>query len=210
MKEDNNNNDLDHDIDLSIILQIKSEQSFFLTTWKFTGETLTDRNGIQTHKNLVCKRTVSPVWLNSWVFVYKLSGSKFESCYCHLTSLTFRQEIGLINFDVFSEREKLLLTLRTQIKEISNVCYHHKQIYLIKHAMSQRKWADPFKLHKKPHKGMTKPIQTFISYFSNVVIFTVEIKLWRIALSILLNYFAKLLFRKKKFSACHRKTCLYP
>ena len=125
MKEDNNNNDLDHDIDLSIILQIKSEQSFFLTTWKFTGETLTDSNGIQTHKNLVCKRTVSPVWLNSWVFVYKLSGSKFESCYCHLTSLTFRQEIGLINFDVFSEREKLLLTLRTQIKEISNVCYHH-------------------------------------------------------------------------------------
>ena len=32
---------------------------------------------------------------------------------------TYSQEIGLINFDVFSEREKLLLTLRTQIKEIS-------------------------------------------------------------------------------------------
>ena len=26
----------------------------------------------------------------------------------------YSQEIGLINFDVFSEREKLLLTLRTQ------------------------------------------------------------------------------------------------
>ena len=25
-----------------------------------------------------------PVWLNSWVFVYKLSGCGFESCCCHL------------------------------------------------------------------------------------------------------------------------------
>ena len=32
--------------------------------------------------------------------------------------------------------------------------------------MLQRKCADPFKLHKKPHKGMTKLIETFISNFS--------------------------------------------
>ena len=43
---------------------------------------------------------------------------------CH--KITYSQEIGIINFDVFSEREKLLLTLRTQIEEISNICYHHK------------------------------------------------------------------------------------
>ena len=31
--------------------------------------------------------------------------------------------------------------------------------------MSQRKCADPFKLQKKPRKGMTKLMQTFISNF---------------------------------------------
>ena len=75
----------------------------------------------------------------------------------------YSQEIGQINFDVLSETEKLLLTLRTQTEEISNICYHHKQIYLIRYAMLQRKCADPFKLHKKPRKGMAKLIQTFIS-----------------------------------------------
>ena len=63
-------------------------------------------------------------------------------------------------------KRKLLLTLGTQIKEISDICYHHKQIYLIRYAMLQRKCTDPFKLHKKPHKGMTKLIETFISNFS--------------------------------------------
>ena len=82
---------------------------------------------------------------------------------CHKT--TYSQEIGLINFDVLSERE-ILLTLRTQTEEISNICYYHKQIYLIRYAMSQRKCADPFKLHKKTYKGMTKLIETFISNFS--------------------------------------------
>ena len=77
----------------------------------------------------------------------------------------YSQEIGLIIFDVFSETEKLPLTLITQIQEISNICYH-KEIYLIRYAMSQRKCADPFKLHKKPRKGITKLIQTFISIFS--------------------------------------------
>ena len=83
---------------------------------------------------------------------------------CHKT--IYSQEIGLINNDVFSEKETLLLTLRTQIEEISNICYHHKQIYFIRYAMSQRKCADPFKLHKKPRKDMAELIQTFISNFS--------------------------------------------
>ena len=43
---------------------------------------------------------------------------------CHET--IYSQEIVLENFDVFSEREKLVLTLRSQIEEISNICYHHK------------------------------------------------------------------------------------
>ena len=90
-------------------------------------------------------------------------GIKLESK-CNKT--TYSQEIGLINFDVFSEREKLLLTLRIQIQEISHIYYHHKQICLIRYAMSQRKCADPFKLHKKPRKVITKLTQTFISNFS--------------------------------------------
>ena len=90
------------------------------------------------------------------------NGIKLESK-CHET--TYSQEIGLINFDVFSERDKLLVTLRTQIEEISNICYHHRQIYLIRYAMLQRKCADPFKPHKKTHKGMAKLIQTFIQFF---------------------------------------------
>ena len=65
---------------------------------------------------------------------------------CHKT--TYNKEMGRINFDVFSEREKLLPTLKTQIKKISNICYPHKQVYLIRYAMPQRKCADPFKLHK--------------------------------------------------------------
>ena len=28
--------------------------------------------------------TIWPVWLNGWVFVYKLSGCGFKSCCCHL------------------------------------------------------------------------------------------------------------------------------
>ena len=40
--------------------------------------------------------------------------------------LIYSQEIGIINFDVLSERETLLLTLGSQIEEISNICYHHQ------------------------------------------------------------------------------------
>ena len=79
---------------------------------------------------------------------------------------TNSQEIGLINVDIFSETENILLTLRTQIEEISNICYHHKQINLIRYAISQRKCAHPLKLHKKPRKGMTKLIQISVSSFS--------------------------------------------
>ena len=56
-----------------------------------------------------------------------------------VTKNTDSQEIGLINFDVFSERGKLLLTLRTQIEKISDICYHRKQVYLIRYALLQRK-----------------------------------------------------------------------
>lgn len=69
---------------------------------------------------------------------------------------TYTKEIGLINFYEFSEEEKQLLLLRTQIKEISNTCYHHKHIYLTKYTFSQRKCADPLKLHKKACKGINE------------------------------------------------------
>ena len=67
--------------------------------------------GIWTHNHLECRSTLKrirdmitysqmhrtdkysqhssiiwPVWLNGWVFVYKLGGCGFESCCCHLKS----------------------------------------------------------------------------------------------------------------------------
>ena len=53
-------------------------------------------------------------------------GIELESKY-HKT--TYSQVTGLINFHVFSEREKLLLKL-TQIEEMSNICYHHKKKFI--------------------------------------------------------------------------------
>ena len=44
-------------------------------------------DGTWTHNHLVPKWTLKPnwpVWLNGWVFVYKLSGCGFESCCSHL------------------------------------------------------------------------------------------------------------------------------
>ena len=35
---------------------------------------------VTTHLN------IWPVWLNGWVFVYEISGRRFESCYSHLIS----------------------------------------------------------------------------------------------------------------------------
>ena len=116
---------------------------------------------------------------------------------CHKT--TYSQEIGLINFNAFSEREKVLLTLRTQIEDISNICYHHKQIYLTRYAMSQRKRANPFKLYKKHVRVELNWYKLSFQIFhtSHEVIFTVEIKMFRIVISILLNYFAN--FCSEKF-----------
>ena len=112
---------------------------------------------------------------------------------CH--KATYNQEIGLLNFDVFSERKKLLLTLRTQIEEISNMLSPKKKI--ISSDMQYRKEID------------TNFHFTFF-YTSHVVIFTVKVKLPRIVISILLHYFTKLLFRKYLFfSVRHSKTCLY-
>ena len=39
---------------------------------------------------------IYPVWLNDWVFDYKLSGCGFEPCCCHLNSrygACFEQEV---------------------------------------------------------------------------------------------------------------------
>ena len=51
---------------------------------------LSDCNWTRTHNHLVHKRKLNhlakywPVWLNSWVFFYELSGCRFESSCSHL------------------------------------------------------------------------------------------------------------------------------
>ena len=37
-----------------------------------------------TAKNSLHSSVIWPVWLNGWVFIYKLTGCKFLSCCCHL------------------------------------------------------------------------------------------------------------------------------
>lgn len=66
---------------------------------------------------------------------------------------TYTKDIGLISFNDFSESEQELLFLRTQIKEIKDICYHHQQIYLTRYVGFQKKCADPFNSHKKPCRG---------------------------------------------------------
>ena len=60
-----------------------------LLAWNRRGIwSLSDSNGIRAHNHLVRKRTVNHlarlVWLNGWVFVYKLSGCGFEPRCYHL------------------------------------------------------------------------------------------------------------------------------
>ena len=62
-----------------------------LQCWIF----LSDCNGAQTHNHLARKRRLSylaklPLWLNSWVFVYKTSCCGFESTCSHLDLLILR------------------------------------------------------------------------------------------------------------------------
>ena len=61
-------------------------------------------NGTRTHNHLVCKGALNhlakwfwPVWLNCWVFVYRVSGCRFESCCSHLNfryQACFEQEVS--------------------------------------------------------------------------------------------------------------------
>ena len=57
---------------------------------------LSDCNRIQIHNHLVCKL----VWLNGWVFIYKLSGCGFKSCCSNLNFLNIYQAS---KFQVFME-----------------------------------------------------------------------------------------------------------
>ena len=56
----------------------------FYPTLSQCSISVSDCKATWTHNHLVCKRTLPfsqtrPVWLNGWVFVYKLSGYGFES-----------------------------------------------------------------------------------------------------------------------------------
>ena len=65
---------------------------------------LSECNRNQIHNHLVCKRTLNHlaklVWLNGWVFVYKLSGCGFKS-YC--SNLNFLNIYQSSKFQVFRE-----------------------------------------------------------------------------------------------------------
>ena len=59
---------------------------------------LRDYNWTRTYSHLVRKRTLNhlaklEVWLNSWVFVYELSGCRFESSCSHLNIRLFSSNI---------------------------------------------------------------------------------------------------------------------
>ena len=70
---------------------------------------------------------------------------------CH--QLSYCKETGLLNFNDFDEDDKELLILRTQLKEISTICLHHRKVYLEKYVVYQKKCCDPFSYHKKTVKG---------------------------------------------------------
>ena len=52
-----------------------------VSNWKDAN---TEWNWSRTQNHLVHKRTLRPIWLNGWVFVYELSGCGFESSCSHL------------------------------------------------------------------------------------------------------------------------------
>ena len=67
-----------------------------------------DSNQIQTLNHFVRKRTLNhlAIWLNGWVFVYELSGCRFESRCCHLKSIRFKKipEIKLLDQNIVSKK----------------------------------------------------------------------------------------------------------
>ena len=53
-------------------------------TLKLVGDMIINSQMHRTDKDSRRSSIIWPVWLNSWVFVYKRSGCEFETRYCHL------------------------------------------------------------------------------------------------------------------------------
>ena len=70
---------------------------------------------------------------------------------CNLIS--YIKEIGIINFIDLNEEQQELLILRTGLRDISTICFHHMKGYLDKYSLHQTKCCDPFHCHKKIAKG---------------------------------------------------------
>ena len=73
---------MDFEPSISIDIQTKTKSEEFL----LTACSCHVRNVFQSHNHLVRKRIIKiypnwPVWLNGWVFVYKISGCGFKSSY---------------------------------------------------------------------------------------------------------------------------------
>ena len=72
------------DTSYPILSTIKKHENHPSIVWikrEINNKKLCDNNGIQTHNQLVRKRSVR---LNDWAFVYELSSCGFESRCCHL------------------------------------------------------------------------------------------------------------------------------
>ena len=66
---------------------------------------------------------------------------------CH--KLTFTQEVGLVQFGDLDEHNKRLVELRAEVTDaITNICYHHKHILLVKYEMCQKACCNSFTVHK--------------------------------------------------------------
>ena len=86
------------------------------------------------------------VWLNSWVFVYKLSDCKFEFCCCHLKKLL----VSVSTYEVFTTRQ-IIIFLRNFLGLSSQKTFIiMKNICLLKISLMKGKY---FFLGNLPDEG---------------------------------------------------------
>ena len=74
--------------------------------------------------------------------------------------MTFCHKKGIKNINSLSEEDKMLLSLRTTIKLVSDqtICYHHESLFLKKFELQHKTCSDPLKKHKGPIKKSLRPV----------------------------------------------------
>lgn len=72
---------------------------------------------------------------------------------CHKT--TYLSKRGLCNVSDLTEEELKLIKIRSELdaKEMVNICFHHKSLFLTKYEFLQKVCCDPYEKHKKPIKN---------------------------------------------------------